>query len=144
MVATASEEMVRVGDVTPSRLVYVARGHASRVLGVAYSPDRKWLIPHYADGTVHVLDSGSGELVTSLPRHASSVNAAVFLADAKRIRTISADGALQEFECEVCVAPERLIEIARGKMARIRRTLTDEERILYLPTEGPAWYGGGL
>ena len=29
-------------------------------------------------------------------------------------------------------------------MTRIGRTLTDEERILYLPTEGPAWYGGVL
>lgn len=84
---------------------------------------------------MNVGDTASGELLANLPGHTTWVNAAVFRPDSLTVRTVSGDGTIRDIRCEVCVSEQDLLALARGKLARITRELSGDERKIYVPAK---------
>ena len=59
--------------------------------GVAFSPDGSFLVAGSDDGSVHVWNANSGELVKTLKRHQAAVTSVAFSPDGSRLATASAD-----------------------------------------------------
>jgi WD40 repeat protein len=75
------------------------RGHASSVLGVAFSPDDKRLASASGDQTVKVWDAQTGQEELSLKGHTGAVQGVCFSPDGKRLA--SAGGAYDKGEVKV-------------------------------------------
>jgi WD40 repeat protein len=67
------------------------RGHSSRVLAVAFSPDGRRIVTASVDQTVRIWDTATGIEVATLSGHRASVQGAAFSPDGHRILTGSAD-----------------------------------------------------
>ena len=79
-------------DAATGALLATCRGHASKVLGVAFSPDGTRLLTTSADGTVRQWDVATGrEVEPPYDRHSGDVTAAVYSPDGQWIASAGSD-----------------------------------------------------
>jgi WD40 repeat protein len=76
-----------------------------------------------------VWDARSGELLDVLHGHDDYVNSVVYSPDGAKIVAAGYDGTARIFRCELCVASDRLLAIAEGKLAA---ALSPTEQAEYL------------
>lgn len=66
-------------------------GHADRVMGLAWSPDGKYIASASADKTVQVWDASTGKTIISYSKHTEWVKAVTWSPDGTRIASAGAD-----------------------------------------------------
>ncbi len=104
--------------------------HNTAVHDSQFSPEGRWLIA--AANKAGLWDVGTREIVLRLQGHEGATTAATFDPTGRRILTGGADGTVRTFDCEICGNVDRLLALARTRLAQTRRELTPEERERYL------------
>ena len=91
--ASAGEDRTaRLWDPATGALLATFRGHTSKVLGVAFSPDGARLLTASADGTVRQWDAATGrEVEPPYDRHAGEVFAAAYSPDGQWVASAGSD-----------------------------------------------------
>jgi len=79
----------------PGALRATLKGHANRVLSVAFSPDGKTVASTGADQLIKIWDVGTGEERLTLKGHSSQVNSISFTSDGKTLVSGSQDGTIK-------------------------------------------------
>jgi WD40 repeat protein len=83
-----TDRVVRIWDAASGKLHQILRGHTSRVVSAAFSPDGKRLVTASYDRTARVWDVAMGKLLFALPEQRSSLLDAQFSADGTRLLTV--------------------------------------------------------
>ncbi len=119
--AKTDEARVAIAEAFP-RVLDVFGRYNYEVTGASSSPDGRWIVTTFADGTANVRDVASGAEPSKLSGHRGRVVHAVFSSDASRIVTVGAD------------RTARVWETATGKqLAIIKGTNVVMERASFSP-----------
>ncbi len=118
-------------DVETGRQRGVLRGHFGPVFDAQFSPDGRWIVT--AGPTAAGLWSASnGAFVRFLRGAPGPLAAAGFSEGSRAIVTVSRDGTISRYRCDICGTTGELLEIAEARLRATDRELTKEERSLYL------------
>ena len=118
-------------DVETGRQRSVLRAHFGPVFDAQFSPDGRWIVT--AGPTAAGLWSASnGAFVRFLRGAPNPLAAAGFSEDSRTIVTVSRDGTISRYRCDICGTTAELLEIADARLRATDRKLTKEERSLYL------------
>jgi hypothetical protein len=116
------------------RLVTLA-GHAYGLYDGSWSPDDQFIVTTSIDRTARVWDAGTGDVLEIAHTGSSALYQTIFPRSADgtyvalgNFAAVVGRQALQAYRCEVCVSPDRLLELA-GR--RVTRSLTPAERQRY-------------
>ncbi|MEO7731323.1 MAG: protein kinase [Kofleriaceae bacterium] len=131
LVAIARKDTVEIYAVSDGTLVRTVR-HAAAVTAVRFAERGHGLVTGSADGVLLV--SGDGDSIRSLPRSASAIDAAGFLADGRIVAT-SADRRLTVFDVERGTAVATLALSVRVQGLRISH---DGQRLVTIPATSKA------
>jgi WD40 repeat protein len=123
---------------TPFAHVRPLRGHSSLVSDIAFSADGRWL-GTAGPTTVGMWERGTDDLrvqkgipLLFLRGHVQRVWGIAIAPDSRRVASISADGTVRTYLCEVCGTTGELIRKARAKLGRLEANLSAAERAKYL------------
>jgi WD40 repeat protein len=89
---------LKVWDLDRGEELYTVRVHAGGVLGVACSPDGKWIASAGTDALIKLLDAADGKEVRPLKGHRKAVNAVTFSPDGGRLASAAADGLVKTWD----------------------------------------------
>jgi eukaryotic-like serine/threonine-protein kinase len=92
------DETVRVYDVLSGKNVFTLRGHSTRVVSVAFSPDGRRLASGSLDKTVKLWDTETGQEVLTLRGHTSLVGHVLFDPSGRRLASGSDDGTVRVWD----------------------------------------------
>jgi WD40 repeat protein len=92
------DETVRVYDALSGENVFILRGHSSRVLSVAFSPDGRRLASSSVDKAVKLWDLETGQEVLTLRGHTDLVGHVVFDPSGRRLASSSDDGTVRVWD----------------------------------------------
>jgi WD40 repeat protein len=127
LVATASiDGDVRIWDATTGRSLWTLV-HFGSMSDASFSPDERWVVTA-GPRTAGLWDVRSGELITLLAGHTAPLVSAIFSPDGRTIATVSRDGTLRTYDCEICARLPHLLRLARQRLARTGRTLNADDR----------------
>jgi WD40 repeat protein len=133
-IVTASRDHdARVWTVLTGDLAYVLRAHFAEVRDARFSPDGRWIVTA-GPGTAGLWQAGSGDFLFYLRGHEERLTSATFGPDSRRILTTSEDGTVRVYRCRICGSLEELATLARERLDRLDRRLTESERIRFLET----------
>ena len=112
----APEALKLAGDGDPNRapaslvgvLGEVQPFHSQAVLGLAYSPDGRWLASGSVDKTIMLRDAATGQVKRILKGHTGAVSAVVFSKDSKSLVSASHDGTIKLWSVDKEEAPKTL------------------------------------
>ncbi|KAJ7592941.1 hypothetical protein C8J56DRAFT_486120 [Mycena floridula] len=90
-IVSGSDIEIRIWDVKSCALVLRFGQHIGRTFSVKYSPDGKWVISGYIDGSVRIWDAENGNIVAVLGGHQSSIRSVQFSHDGTRLVSGSRD-----------------------------------------------------
>jgi WD40 repeat protein len=89
LIATEHGERINLWEAGTGKLIRTLEGHAKerQILGLALSPDARWLASGGCDATIRIWDTESGRVVRTLRDLSNNgcVNSVAFSADGKRI-----------------------------------------------------------
>lgn len=117
--------------------VRALRGHTSLVSDIVFSPDGHWLATA-GPTTVGIWERETGLRIQKgtpllfLRGHVERVWGVAFAPDSRRVASISADGTVRTYLCEVCGTTGELIRRARERLRRLGANLTQAERNRYI------------
>ena len=123
-------------DVDSGARLAVLRAHFGPVFDARFSPDGRWIVT--AGPTSAGLWSANGTFIRFLRRvrnpfpEPDPLVVAGFEDDSRTIVTVSRHGTVSSHRCDICGTIPELLAIADARLRKIDRTLTDEERALYL------------
>jgi WD40 repeat protein/serine/threonine protein kinase len=89
---------VKVWDAATGQEPLTLKGHTSRVMSVAFSPDGRRLASASWDETVRVWDAVTGREVLTLKGHTNRVRGVVFSPDGQRLASASIDGKVKVWD----------------------------------------------
>jgi WD40 repeat protein len=91
--------MARLWDAATGALLATCRGHTSKILGAAFSPDGARLATTSFDGTVRQWDAGTGgEVEPPYDRHAGEVSTAVYSPDGQWVASAGTDRTIRVWQ----------------------------------------------
>ena len=121
LLVTASDDHDgRVWDVATGQLLHVLRGHFFPVRSATFSASGRWIVTA-SQFTGGLWDATTGQLVLYLQGHTAPLTSATFSSDSSWIVTGSDDDTASVFRCDVCQNLAGLEEIARQRLAPLRR-----------------------
>jgi len=108
----------------------------------AFSPDGAHVATASIDGTAQIWEWRAGKQVSKLVGHTARIWTVSFSPDGKHVVTASADGTARVWDAgiipDTTALPSSMDELLALAQTRVTRTLTAEERSLYLPlADGP-------
>jgi WD40 repeat protein len=127
LVSVGSDGVGRVYDLATRREVLTLSGHNGPVGAVAVSPDGETIATGGADGTAKLWDADTGQEILTLTGHTKAVYSVAFSPDGGLLATASHDGT-------VALHPSGIDELTQVARARVTRSLTTGECMLYLHT----------
>ena len=131
LVATASRDHdVRIWDVETGEEVVSPLQHNSEVRDARFSPDGRWIVT--AAGRAALFDVRDGSLIMRMQGHEGPLTSVAFDPAGRTIVTAGVDGTVRTYECDICGGLDELMPLAKRRLARTGRTLSDEEREQYL------------
>jgi WD40 repeat protein len=123
-------------DVDSGARLGVLRAHFGPVFDARFSPDGRWIVT--AGPTTAGLWSANGTFVRFLRRVRNPLPVpdplvvAGFEDDSRTIVTVYRHGTVSRYRCDICGTVPELLKIAEARLRATERTLSDEERELYL------------
>jgi WD40 repeat protein len=117
-------------DVDSGARLSVLRAHFGPVFDARFSPDGRWIVT--AGPITDGLWSASNGAFIRYLRGASKPRVAAFADDSRTVVTISKDGTISRHRCDICGTIPELLRIADARLSATHRSLTHEERELYL------------
>ncbi len=121
LLVTASDDHDgRLWDVATGQLLHVLRGHFFPVRSATFSPSGRWIVTA-SQFTGGLWDATTGQLVLYLQGHTAPLTSATFSGDGSWIVTGSDDDTASVFRCDVCRDLAGLEEVARQRLAPLRR-----------------------
>jgi WD40 repeat protein len=112
----------------PKREPRVLSGHQGVVWSVAYSPDGKFVATTGNDATTRIWRTTDTSPPVVLHGFGASVESAIFLTPTRLVSTHD-DGTVRVWDCQPCAPMDQILRQAKEGSTR---TLTEEERVLYL------------
>jgi len=94
-VTVSDDGTARIWDLTTGTALKVLRGHDSKVVGVAVSPDGRMIATASWDRTVILWEGESGAQITRFTGHDGPVNAVRFVAGGSQLISAGYDGAIR-------------------------------------------------
>ena len=101
------------------------------VFDARFSPDGRWIVTA-GPISVGLWNASNGVFVKYLRGAPGPLAVAGFREDSRTVVARSRDGTVTRFRCAYCGTTSELLELARSRLAATDRTLTDEERELYV------------
>jgi WD40 repeat protein len=121
LLATSSRDKdARLWDVATGQTVRTFRGHSSTVSGVGFAADGKWIVtagPIKAGVWATAGDDLAGDRFYFLVGHTGQLTSAAFAPQGQLIATTSFDGTVRTYDCALCGGLDRLVPIARARLA---------------------------
>jgi WD40 repeat protein len=112
-------------------------GHTALVSDIAFSPDGRWLatagpttVGMWERDTRERIEKGTPLLF--LRGHVQRVWGVAVAPDSRRVASVSADGTVRTYLCEVCGTTAELIRLARARLDRLGANLTRAEQRKYV------------
>jgi WD40 repeat protein len=136
LVTASRDNDAMLWDVASGGRLAVLRAHFGPVFDARFSPDGRWIVT--GGPTTAGLWSANGTFVRYLrrppnrPTGPNPVEIAAFSDDSRTIVTVSRDGTIGRHRCVICGTVPELLKIAEARLEATGRTLTQEERKLYL------------
>jgi len=96
--ATYDDNNVRLWEVAKGKEQAVLKGHAARVLSVAFGPDGKMLATGDENGSIKLWDLVNVKELVTLKGHTGGVSSLAFRADGKMLASGSADKTIKLWE----------------------------------------------
>jgi len=131
LVTAGRDHDVILWDVESGRSLIVLRGHFGSVNDARFSPDGRWIVTA-GPRSVGVWRAVNGELTRVLVGPEGPFTAATFQPDSRTIVAVTEAGVVTTWECRICGEIPELLVLADERLAATGRTLTPEERELYL------------
>ena len=102
LIASDDEHHVVIwdGQTGARRLTIKEKPHTDEVLGVAISPDNRWVLSASRDRTLKLWDAQSGALLHTLTAHGDAIWRCEFAPDGKWFISVSADQTLRYWEVD--------------------------------------------
>ena len=117
-------------DVETGRQLSVLRAHFGPVFDAQFSPDGRWIVTA-GPITAGLWRASNGAFVRYLRGAPNPLAVAGFSDDSRTVVTVSRDGTISRYRCDICGTTSELVEIAEARLQATRRKLTNEERSLY-------------
>jgi WD40 repeat protein len=136
LVTASRDNDAMLWDVDSGTRLSVLRAHFGPVFDARFSPDGRWIVT--GGPTSAGLWSAKGTFIRYLRREPNPlpgpnpVEVAAFEDDSRTIVAVSRDGTISQHRCEICGTIPELLKIADARLRATGRTLTQEERELYL------------
>jgi WD40 repeat protein len=136
LVTASRDNDAMLWDVGSGTRLSVLRAHFGPVFDARFSPDGRWIVT--GGPTTAGLWSGNGTFIRYLRKAPNRlpgpnpVERAAFEDDSRTIVAVSRDGTISRHRCDICGTVPELLRIADARLHRTGRTLTQEERELYL------------
>ena len=124
-------------DVDSGTRLSVLRAHFGPVFDARFSPDGRWIVTA-GPISAGLWSASNGTFIRYLrgaPKPGAATfkpRAATFEDDSRTIVTVSKDGTISRHHCDICGTIPELLRIADARLSATGRTLTQEERELYL------------
>lgn len=131
LVSAGRDDDAILWDVASGKVLRVLRGHFGSVSAARFSPDARWIVTA-GPRSAGLWRASDGELAKLLFGPEGPFTAAAFLPDSRTIVTVSGDGLLTGYDCRICGDIPELLALADERLRATGRTLTPEERELYL------------
>ena len=131
LVTASKDNDAIVWDAASGRALRVLRAHFGPVFDARYSPDGRWIVTA-GPTTAGLWNAGNGAFVRYLRGAPGPLAAAAFASGSRAVITVSRDGTVSRYPCEICGTTADLRALALARLAATGRALTAEERALYL------------
>lgn len=111
VVATGGmDNLIRLTDAAPGKVVKVLQGHTSYVYAMTFSPNGGFLVSGGKDQTIRLWNTATGQEIAKLGRDALNAWSAAFSPDGKYLATASSDGTVKLWE----TSSQQLVGTLRG------------------------------
>src|SRR6266511_1973101 len=100
LLVTAGGETAKLWEVETGRELRAFVGHVGEVIGVAFSPDGRFVLTGGADHTARLWDARTGESIRSFSGHKKAVVRVAFSPNGKRVLTGSDDNTAKLWDAE--------------------------------------------
>jgi WD40 repeat protein len=131
LVTAGGDHHAILWDVATGSKLRLLRGHFGSLHDARFSPDGRWLVTA-GPRSVGLWRASDGQLTRLLVGPEGPFTAVTFRPDSRTIVAVTEDGVVGRYDCRICGGTPELLGLAQERLSGTGRTLTPEERELYV------------